>query len=52
MTNVKWVSGTALGLGVVLLIAVNVLSDNLLVGDRLDLTSTIYTLYPMVLALS
>ena len=45
MTNIKWMSGTALGLGVVLLIAVNALSESLLAGARLDLTQHhIYTL--------
>ena len=45
MTNIKWISGTALGLGVVLLIAVNLLSEGLLAGARLDLTQHhIYTL--------
>lgn len=45
MTNIKWMSGTALGLGIVLLIAINALSDSLLVGTRLDLTEHhLYTL--------
>lgn len=45
MTNIKLMSGTALLLGAVLLIAINTLSENLLVGARLDLTEhRLYTL--------
>ncbi|KOR31672.1 hypothetical protein TI05_12115, partial [Achromatium sp. WMS3] len=45
MTNFKWISGAALGLGIVLLIAVNMLSESLLTNMRLDLTEhQLYTL--------
>lgn len=45
MTNIKLMSGTALLLGAVLLVAINTLSENLLVGARLDLTEHhLYTL--------
>lgn len=45
MTNIKLISNAALGLGLVLLIAVNMLSENLLTNIQIDLTQhQLYTL--------